>query len=41
MFISGWGIFLIFAANQATTLIVSPYPPFGLFLMILASLEYI
>ena len=30
MFISGCGIFLIFAANQATTLIVSPYPPFGL-----------
>jgi hypothetical protein len=30
MFISGWGIFLIFTANQATTLIVSPYPPFGL-----------
>jgi hypothetical protein len=30
MFISGWRIFLIFAANQATTLIVSPYPPFGL-----------
>jgi hypothetical protein len=30
MFISGWGIFLIFTANQATTLIVNPYPPFGL-----------
>jgi hypothetical protein len=30
MFFSGWGIFLIFTANQATTLIVSPYPPFGL-----------
>jgi hypothetical protein len=30
MFISGWGIFLIFSANQATTLIISPYPPFGL-----------
>ena len=30
MIISGWGIFLIFGASQATTLIVSPYPPFGL-----------
>ena len=30
MIISGWGIFLIFAANQAGTQIVSPYPPFGL-----------
>ena len=30
MIISGWGIFLIFAANQAATQIVSPYPPFGL-----------
>ena len=30
MIISGWGIFLIFAANQATTQIVIPYPPFGL-----------
>jgi hypothetical protein len=30
MFISGWGIFLIFAANQAETQIVGPYPPFGL-----------
>jgi hypothetical protein len=30
MFISGWGIFLIFAANQADTQIVGPYPPFGL-----------
>jgi hypothetical protein len=30
MFISGWGIFLIFAANQATAQIVGPYPPFGL-----------
>jgi hypothetical protein len=28
--ISGWGIFFIFAANQAATQIVSPYPPFGL-----------
>ena len=30
MIISGWGIFLIFGANQATTQIVAPYPPFGL-----------
>jgi len=30
MIISGWGIFLIFSANQATVQIVSPYPPFGL-----------
>ena len=30
MVISGLGIFLIFAANQATTQIVIPYPPFGL-----------
>ena len=30
MIISGFGIFLIFAANQATSQIVSPYPPFGL-----------
>jgi hypothetical protein len=30
MIISGWGIFLIFGASQATTLIVAPYPPFGL-----------
>jgi hypothetical protein len=30
MIISGFGIFLIFAANQAATQIVSPYPSFGL-----------
>ena len=30
MIISGWGIFLIFATNQAVTQIVSPFPPFGL-----------
>ena len=30
MIISGWGIFLIFAANQAGAQIVAPYPPFGL-----------
>jgi hypothetical protein len=30
MIISGWGIFLIFGANQAAVQIVGPYPPFGL-----------
>lgn len=30
MIISGLGMFLIFAANQAAVQIVSPYPPFGL-----------
>jgi hypothetical protein len=30
MIISGFGIFLVFAANQAATQVVSPYPPFGL-----------
>jgi hypothetical protein len=30
MIISGWGVFLIFSANQAEAQIVSPYPPFGL-----------
>jgi hypothetical protein len=30
MIISGWGIFLIFATNQAATQILGPYPPFGL-----------
>ena len=31
MIISGWGLFLIFAANQATTQIIPGiYPPFGL-----------
>ena len=30
MIISGWGILLIFGANQAITQIVNPYPPFGL-----------
>jgi len=29
MIISGWGIFLIFSANQAAEQIVGPYPPFG------------
>jgi hypothetical protein len=30
MIISGWGILLIFGANQAAAQIVAPYPPFGL-----------
>jgi hypothetical protein len=30
MIISGWGIFLVFAANQATVQMLTPYPPFGL-----------
>jgi hypothetical protein len=30
MIISDFGIFLIFAANQAIVQIVSPYPSFGL-----------
>ena len=30
MILSGWGIFLIFGANQAAVQIVAPYPPFGL-----------
>lgn len=30
MIISGFGIFLIFAANQAATQVLTPYPPFGL-----------
>lgn len=29
MVISGWGLFLIFAANQAALQTVAPYPPFG------------
>jgi hypothetical protein len=29
MIISGWGIFLIFTANQGEAQIVGPYPPFG------------
>ena len=34
MIISGWGLFLVFAANQATTQIVPGiYPPFGLLTM--------
>jgi len=28
--ISGWGIFLIFSADQAEAQIVAPYPPFGI-----------
>jgi hypothetical protein len=30
MIISGWGILLLFATNQAASQIVVPYPPFGL-----------
>jgi hypothetical protein len=30
MIISGWGILLLFATNQATSQSVVPYPPFGL-----------
>src|SRR5215831_16875933 len=30
MIISGWGIFLIFSANQAEAQIIGPYPPFGI-----------
>jgi hypothetical protein len=30
MIISGWGIFLVFAANQAAVQTLTPYPPFGL-----------
>ena len=30
MIISGWGILLIFSANQATLQTLAPYPPFGL-----------
>jgi hypothetical protein len=30
MTISGWGIFLVFSANQAAGQVVNPYPPFGL-----------
>ena len=30
MIITGWGILLIFSANQAATQYVAPYPPFGL-----------
>jgi hypothetical protein len=30
MIISSWGIFLIFATNQAAAQILTPYPPFKL-----------
>lgn len=30
MIISGWGILLVFATNQATSQSLAPYPPFGL-----------
>jgi hypothetical protein len=30
MLISGWGIFLLFAANQGTVQLTTPFPPFGI-----------
>lgn len=30
MFISGWGIVLLFSTNQAMTQVFTPYPPFGI-----------
>jgi hypothetical protein len=30
MIVCGWGVFLIFSANQAGTQTLAPYPPFGL-----------
>lgn len=30
MIIAGWGIFLVFSANQTAAQIVGPYPPFGI-----------
>jgi hypothetical protein len=30
MLISGWGVFFVFAANQAVTQITTPFPPFGI-----------
>lgn len=30
MIIAGWGVFLIFAANQALTQVLASYPPFGI-----------
>ena len=30
MIISGWGVFLVFATNQAMTQVFNTYPPFGL-----------
>ena len=42
MIISGWGIFLIFAANQASAQMLTPYPPFGLAtITILVSASYL
>ena len=42
MIISGWGIFLIFAANQASAQMLTPYPPFGLAtIMVLVSASYL
>ena len=42
MIISGWGIFLIFAANQASAQMLTPYPPFGLAtITVLVSASYL
>jgi len=42
MIISGWGIFLIFAANQASAQMLTPYPPFGLAtITVLATAAYL
>jgi hypothetical protein len=30
MIISGWGMFFIFATNQAISQTLAPFPPFGL-----------
>jgi hypothetical protein len=30
MIISGWGILLLFGANQAVSQVLAPYPPFGI-----------
>jgi len=42
MIISGWGIFLIFAANQTSAQMLTPYPPFGLAtITVLATAAYL
>jgi uncharacterized membrane protein len=38
MIISGWGILLIFATNQAATQMFTPYPPFGIVTIALLNL---
>jgi hypothetical protein len=38
MIISGWGILLIFATNQAATQMLTPYPPFGIVTITLLNL---